>query len=253
MKKIFFLAILILFLQGCARNESNKDFNIVLVTIDALRPDHLSCYGYKRRTSPAIDKIAKKGFIFKNAVAPSTWTAPSMVSLFTSTYPINHGVIGGKVKNGKVYDQQVFSDELVTLTEVLQKNGYTTFGVASNLHLGEPLAFARGFDFFKCLSFLPAPSVNKALFEWEDEIKKSKKFFFWLHYIDPHFRYHPRKPWINYYAADREKTENIAKLSMDELWERYVELSQENQTQTKQAAKDFVNSLLAVLRVVYDP
>jgi arylsulfatase A-like enzyme len=246
MKIVTFLAILTSFFQGCTRNTSNKDFNIVLITIDALRPDHLSCYGYKRRTSPTIDKIAKQGVIFKNAVAPSTWTAPSMVSLFTSTYPINHGVIDGRVNNGKVYDQQVFSDELVTLTEVLQKNGYTTFGVASNLHLGESLGFARGFDFFECLSFLPAPSVNKALFAWEDEIKKSNKFFLWIHYIDPHFPYHPRKPWINYYTSDRGKTENIAKLSIPALWERYVELTQDNQTQTKQEVTDFVNSLLAL-------
>ena len=113
---------------------SKDDFNIVLITIDALRADHLSCYGYERNTSPNIDKIAEKGIVFNNVIAPSSWTAPSMVSLFTSVYPINHGVIHGFTKDGEVLRQEVFSNGLITLTEILQKQGYATFGVASNHH-----------------------------------------------------------------------------------------------------------------------
>ena len=79
----------------CSAAKTEKDFNIVLITIDALRADHLSCYGYERNTSPTIDSIAEKGIIFKNAYAPSSWTVPSMVSLFTSVYPVNHGVVHG--------------------------------------------------------------------------------------------------------------------------------------------------------------
>ena len=82
--------------------QIEKEFNIVLITIDTLRADHLSCYGYDRDTSPNIDKIAEKGFIFNNAIAPSSWTSPSMVSLFTSVYPINHGVVHGFVKDKKI-------------------------------------------------------------------------------------------------------------------------------------------------------
>ncbi|MEE9504195.1 MAG: sulfatase-like hydrolase/transferase, partial [Thermodesulfobacteriota bacterium] len=89
----FFLVVF--FNKTCPAASASKDFNIVLITIDALRADHLSCYGYNRTTSPNIDKIAEDGIIFKNAIAPSSWTAPSMASLFTSVYPINHGVIHG--------------------------------------------------------------------------------------------------------------------------------------------------------------
>ncbi len=103
------------FCNAFQAEDSKKDFNIVLITIDALRADHLSCYGYKRKTSPNIDKIAEKGILFKNAIAPSSWTVPSMVSLFTSVYPLNHGIVGGFVKDKAVYNQKVFSDNLITL------------------------------------------------------------------------------------------------------------------------------------------
>ena len=179
-----------------------NDFNIVLITIDALRADHLSCYGYERETSPNIDKIAEKGIIFKNSIAPSSWTAPSMVSLFTSLYPINHGVIHGifYVHNKTIYKQEVFSSDLVTLAEILQAHGYTTFGVASNRHLSEKFGFAKGFNYFECLHWHSAQSVNKVVHSWEKQIRKSDKFFLWIHYLDPHHPYKARNPWIEQYT-----------------------------------------------------
>lgn len=181
------------------------DYNIVLITIDTLRADHLSCYGYERDTTPNIDNIAEKGMIFKNAIAPSSWTAPSMASLLTSTYPINHGVIHGigYEKDKTIHRQEVFSDELTTLAEILKNHGYTTFGIASNLHLSEKFGFARGFDFFQCLPFLDAPIVNSILFSWMQDIKQAEKYFIWLHYFDPHHFYHPRKPWIENYTSEK--------------------------------------------------
>jgi arylsulfatase A-like enzyme len=212
---LLFLIIISLLSTNRALSQDNQkeitknDCNIVLITIDTLRADHLSCYGYKRKTSPNIDKIAEKGIIFKNVIAPSSWTAPSMASLFTSVYPINHGVQQGSVTNKKVYHQEVFSDELVTLTEVLRNNGYTTFGVASNLHLSENFGFARGFNYFKCLPFLPAPAVNKTVSVWKEKIKQSDKFFLWVHYIDPHWPYTSRKPWVEkYFPEDQENDPN---------------------------------------------
>ena len=209
---LFFIVIvyllagnLVLFQDNLQAEGSKDDFNIVLITIDALRADHLSCYGYERNTSPTIDRISEKGIIFKNAIAPSSWTAPSMASLHTSLYPINHGVIHGigYKKNKTVHVQEVFSDELTTLAEILKTRGYTTFGVASNLHLSEKFGFARGFDYFKCLSFLPARPVNKTIYSWEDKIKKSDKFFLWVHYFDPHDPYSSRSPWIEKYIPEK--------------------------------------------------
>jgi arylsulfatase A-like enzyme len=197
----FFLGSSVLSIDN-SQDVPKNDFNIVLITIDALRADHLSCYGYERKTSPNIDWIAEKGIIFKNAIAPSSWTAPSMASLFTSLYPINHGVIHGicYVHNKTIYNQEVFSSELTTLAEILQAHGYTTFGVASNLHLSGKFGFAKGFNYFKCLPWDPAQSVNKIVYSWEKYIKKSDKFFLWVHYFDPHHAYHARSPWIEQYT-----------------------------------------------------
>jgi len=178
---------------------SNNDFNIVLITIDALRADHLSCYGYERNTSPNIDKIAENGIIFKNAIAPSSWTSPSMVSLFTSLYPINHGVIHGFRKGGKSFNRQVFSKKIKTLAEILKKHGYTTFGIAANFQLSADLGFARGFDYFSCPGFKESGEVNKIAFSWKDKIKSSPKYFLWIHYVDPHWYYRAREPWIKEY------------------------------------------------------
>ena len=144
---------------------SEKDFNIVLITIDTLRADHLSCYGYERETSPHIDKIAGKGILFKKVIAFSSWTAPSMVSLFTSTYPVNHGVVHGlNWRRHQGYSQDVFSEKLISLPEILKGQGYKTFGVPSNHNLTEDLGFARGFDYFIYRNF---PSTRK-IKPWKD-------------------------------------------------------------------------------------
>ena len=67
-------------------------YNILLIVIDALRPDHLGCYGYHRDTSPAIDLIAQEGVLFENTISQSSWTKPAVASLLTGTYPETHGV-----------------------------------------------------------------------------------------------------------------------------------------------------------------
>ena len=217
---ILFIHVILFSLPNSVSSSiENGDVNIVLITIDTLRADHLSCYGYERETSPHIDKIAEKGFIFNNAIAPSSWTSPSMVSLFTSVYPMNHGVVNGFVQDKKIVNQEVFSEQLVTLTEVLQSRGYTTFGVASNLHLCEEFGFARGFDYFKCLSFHPAPSINKTLDSWEQKIKQADKFFLWLHYFDPHHYFRPRAPWITKYTSiELTQKLKLYRKPMKELW-----------------------------------
>ena len=200
---ILSIVLMSIFIGMCSFLKTEKDFNVVLITIDTLRADHLSCYGYGRNTSPNIDRITETGIIFNKAIAPSSWTAPSMVSLFTSVYPVNHGVkhgIGYR-ENQTIHVQEVFASNLVTLAEILKAHGYKTFGVASNLHLSEKFGFGRGFNYFRCLPFLPAPQVNKTVYSWKNEIQTSDKFFLWVHYFDPHFPYYARTPWIDGYTS----------------------------------------------------
>ena len=105
------------------KKSSHNKPNIVLIVMDATRPDHLSCYGYERNTSPYIDKIAKEGVVFKNVISPSTWTVPSHASIFTGLFPFEH-------RAGHV--SPYLPEKVETLTEILKKEGYQTLAYSNN-------------------------------------------------------------------------------------------------------------------------
>ncbi len=176
--------------------------NIVLVTIDTLRADHLSCYGYPRPTTPFIDSIARRGLLYSNAYSTCSWTAPSMASLFTGLYPREHGVLHGKVETRDIVNQEALSSSLAVLPEALKQAGYRTFGVFANGHVSKELGFSRGFDHFENMWFDKSPAPNEAAFKLRKQLEASRPFFFWIHYFDPHAPYFGRRPWIVQYAAD---------------------------------------------------
>ena len=95
-----------------------ENYNIVLVFIDTLRADHLSCYGYFRKTSPNIDQLAKGSFVFEQNFTPVTYTLPSFMSIITSLYPNSHAVLD-------VYKDKL-SSRVKTLAQILQTYGYRT-------------------------------------------------------------------------------------------------------------------------------
>jgi len=113
--------------------------NIIIILIDTLRADHLSCYGHSRRTSPHIDALAERGCVFEKVVSPAPWTPPSHASLFTGTYPSRHGVDRSHL---------ILDPSLTPLPEVLKRHGYRTYGVSSNYWLSRETRFDRGFDEF---------------------------------------------------------------------------------------------------------
>jgi arylsulfatase A-like enzyme len=119
--------------------EHRRRPNIVLVLIDTLRADRLSCYRNGARTSPCIDRIAERGVLYENAISPAAWTVPAHASLFTGTYPSRHGVDLSRL---------VLAPELAPLPEILRRHGYRTFGVSSNYWLSRETLFDRGFDEF---------------------------------------------------------------------------------------------------------
>lgn len=101
-----------------------KQFNVLLITIDALRPDHLGCYGYRRNTSPNIDTIAKEGIMFTQAIAPSSSTISSTPSIMTSTYPHTHRIWNF----GDLLDNSV-----ITLAKILKDNNFYTGMITAQL------------------------------------------------------------------------------------------------------------------------
>jgi choline-sulfatase len=114
--------------------------NIVVIFIDALRPDKLGCYGFPDEISPEIDGLAKQGIRFKTAIASSTWTMPSIGSVLTSQYPRTLGI----------YSEfnECLGDRFVTLAEILKANGYTTIGVTGNPNINSVFNFSQGYDYY---------------------------------------------------------------------------------------------------------
>lgn len=115
--------------------------NVILIIADSIRPDHLSCYGYPRQTSPNIDKLATQGVRFENVLSPSVWTPPSHISLFSGLYPSEHNIM--TYNEGK--DIRIPST-LRTLPDLFAEQGYTTGGFSNNPWIGRLTDLHKRFD-----------------------------------------------------------------------------------------------------------
>lgn len=172
--------------------------NIILVSIDTLRADHLSCYGYQRKTSPNIDRIAAAGLRFEHVFSQSPKTAPSHMTMLTSLYPEVHWVHGE-------YKEHCF-DKLnpawKTLAEILKENGYRTAAFTGGVQMTKGFGFERGFESFQeNMLRLDAKSFDPAL-NWLSKLKPEEHFFLFLHTYQVHDPYCPPRPFNKLYDPD---------------------------------------------------
>lgn len=178
--------------------------NIVLISIDTLRADHLSCYGYPLRTSPQMDDLARQGALFQNAYSPIPLTGPAHISLLTSLYPQQHGAtINGMRMSAR--------PRPVTLAQVLRRLGYRTGAFVSAWPLKKGITgLGRGFGVYNeeftyhyklVNTARDAKDVTAAAIHW---LKKRHKdaFFLWVHYFDPHEPYNLRPGFENLAPAE---------------------------------------------------
>jgi arylsulfatase A-like enzyme len=158
--------------------------NVVLVTVDTLRADHLGAYGYFRPTSPGIDRLARQGVLFRNAESVQSATWPALASLHTAQYPGGHGVIwnGWHLREGTP-----------TLAELLKAKGYDTSAFLTNMtgtrHPGfSRLFLSRGGD--------QAGMDRRATDAAIEHLGRvgDRRFFLWLHLLSPHADYAPPPP-----------------------------------------------------------
>ena len=194
--------------------------NVLLVVIDTLRADHLGTHGYRRNTSPNLDRLAGEATLFENAVSQAPWTAPSVATLFTGLYPSVHGLdegvrwghdqraAGASLEFGI---QKVLGASQVTLAEVLRSHGYRTAGFVSAVFVNSIFGFAQGFqvyddehadysgDYFRTKR--RAEETNRRVFAWLGH-ELEEPFFLFVHYIDPHWPYDPPRPHGASYVAD---------------------------------------------------
>ena len=190
--------ILNVFMFGYKRLSSPEGPNVILISIDTLRADHLGSYGYQRDTSPNIDELAEKGVLFENAISQGSWTYPSMASMHTSLYPTQIGIENLATK---------IHDSSMTLAEYMKNSSYNTYAVISNIVVSRALGFAQGFDtfdqdFLQRHYELSSHLVTGRAIEYLRETR-GDKFFLWLHYMDPHFNYvhHPDYGYSNGYSG----------------------------------------------------
>ncbi|HEY7162871.1 MAG TPA: sulfatase, partial [Acidobacteriota bacterium] len=162
--------------------------NLLLITIDTLRADHLGCYGNATIKTPTLDSIAQKSLFFENAICAAPLTLPSHTSLMTGRYPIHHGT---RDNAGRVRDQEQ------TLAEILKAKGYHTYAFVSGFPLEHRFGLNQGFDIYndafqrtegRPLDFgseRNAEAVVNAFLK----VAKERPYFAWIHFYDPHAPY----------------------------------------------------------------
>ncbi|MDF1798350.1 MAG: sulfatase [Planctomycetota bacterium] len=181
------LAALLLGCAGCSDAQLPTDhqrLNVLLITVDTLRADHVGTYGYGRGTTPAIDALAERGVVFENALAPAPWTLPSVASIHTGLYPSAHGI-------QRIKDR--LSDEATTLAEVLGAHDYRTVSIVSNSLVRPHFGFGQGFDAFDTSEaaghdHVSTPGLTKLAKRRLARFAESDRpFFLSLLHFDPHY------------------------------------------------------------------
>ena len=183
--------------------------NLIIITVDTLRQDHLGCYGSDTKTT-ALDKLAAEGFRFRDSITVAPTTLPSHTSLFTGLYPARHGVrLNGKFQ---------VPAEVQTLAEVLRAHDYQTAAFVGSAVLSKHYALDQGFqtynddvgsDVNSAQAQRRGADVSLAAIDWLEGVKVP--FFLWVHYFDPHGPYDPPPPYdSDYYKGDPRNSKHTS-------------------------------------------
>ncbi|MEE8524364.1 MAG: sulfatase-like hydrolase/transferase, partial [Thermoanaerobaculia bacterium] len=157
--------------RSAAPSPATGHPNVLLVTIDTLRADRLHSYGYPREISPNMDRLAREGALFEQAVAHSPWTQPSFATILTSTYPSQHGsfvllappTAGDEEKTETILYQSFLREDAVTLAELFLEQGYRTLAVQPLCIDEDVLRFDQGFQVYLCESQFVSSTWRKSL------------------------------------------------------------------------------------------
>jgi len=181
--------------------------SVLLISMDTLRADHLGCYGYPRKTSPNLDRLAGGSALFENAFAPCSYTVPSFTSLMTGRLPSWH--------TARFLNRSPISlaPDMVPLAELMAAAGYRTAAFISTIVLSRPnCGLARGFEIYDDETAVPelnrpdflyrrGEDTTDAAISWLKGIG-DEPFFLWVHYMDVHGPYDPPAPYTDRFAGD---------------------------------------------------
>ena len=221
------LTMLVLLVAGCGKDTRP---NIVLITIDTLRADHLACYGYTKPTSPRIDAFAGEAVLFEHACCQSSQTLPSHASILIGTNPRSH----------KVISHESFVDEnITTLAEVLKRYGYKTAAFISSHALDSKYGLDQGFDtYWEVHKQFTVPqrqlqkvqeksATTDAVLDWLGRAAGSE-FFLWVHWFDPHRPYDPPPRYLREFAGGYAGTATSDADFIMKVWRERIELTPED-------------------------
>jgi arylsulfatase A-like enzyme len=177
------LALLVLLggsLVGCP-GPASRPRNLLLITVDTLRADHLGAYDYSlRETSPRLDRLASEGVLFERALAAAPWTIASTATLLTGLEPFHHGFTFA--------DKGPLAASASTAAEILEGHGYRTGALSANFLVSRLSGFDQGFQDFHVYPRHDAASMVRNALDWLGE-KPQEPFFLYLHLFDPHDPY----------------------------------------------------------------
>jgi arylsulfatase A-like enzyme len=171
--------------------------NAILISLDTLRPDHLSCYGHERETSPTLDALAAAGVRFADVTAAAPWTLPSHASMLTGLYPSHHGVKSHETR---------LSQDVVTLAEEFEHAGYQTFAVVNTHNMGDRVfqldqGFGESFHYVMetesdaRTQTIKSPNRGQEVVATAKELLRGRAagrpFFLFLHFYDAHTDFNP--------------------------------------------------------------
>ena len=200
--------------------DMNSKNNLILITIDCLRPDHLSFNGYSKNASPNIDELAKKNIIFNKTFSQSSWTLPSMTSIFTSFYPYLYN---------DTYREELLldSESIITFPEILEENDYKTAGFVDACYMNSFFGFDKRFNLYDdrgCLhpNFWSSEKLNDRMFEFLQK-NLQNKFFIYLHYMEVHsYRQNTTKYDENILIVDKQIGRILRKLDQLNLTQKTI-------------------------------
>ncbi len=190
---------------GSTTGKSTRP-NILIYTIDTLRADHASVYGYARNTTPFLKKLAASSVVFEDCQAQATWTKSSIASLMTSLYSFTHGIVS---------DADTIPGGSATLASQLRTAGYTTASIVSTPFVGRATGLDRGFDYLLEYPVVlrevnpqtdratDSAALNKVVFPWLER-HRDEPFFLYAHATDPHAPYDPPPPFESVFAKPSE-------------------------------------------------
>ena len=224
---------------GCSNQESVFKPNLILISIDTLRADHLGCYGYPLQTSPFLDALSRKeeAVLFENCIAQAPNTAPSHMSIFTSLFPTVHGVPNVTAEPTAL--ELKLPEPVKSLALVLNDAGYRTAGLTDGGYLDPFMGFGQGFDTYDCTYERIARKVDRALQWIEVNESREEPFFLFMHTYEVHAPYIPPAPfharftgdysgWIREYCFGSDSEKAVAAGGFKDLFKRRGEFTEED-------------------------